>query len=301
MLVVVPTLLPGNEMLNGATRGNAPPRTDGMSAGTFAELGDGRCHFVDEGPRNGRVVLMIHGATVPAWEFDRLVPHLHAAGLRTVRADLYGHGRSARPRVAYDHALFVRQLCELLDLLGLDSGISLVGHSLGAALAARLLAAQPARFERAALGAPLVDYMANLPATRLLTWPVLGECLTAAYVVPMLRRRRRRHYRVIEDGRFVGLFMEQLREPGFGRALLSMFREGALGAQHDCYDALAALPHPLLIMRGCDDVIMTATQLDELATRLPAAHFVELAGTAHAFPLTHPELAVPALLDFLRG
>ena len=32
-----------------------------------------------EGPETGRLLLMIHGATVPHWEFDRLVPHLHKA------------------------------------------------------------------------------------------------------------------------------------------------------------------------------------------------------------------------------
>ncbi|MEQ8659202.1 MAG: alpha/beta hydrolase, partial [Gammaproteobacteria bacterium] len=251
--------------------------------------------------RDGRVVLLIHGATVPGWEFDRLVPYLHAAGLRTLRADLYGHGRSARPRAVYHHALFVRQLGELLDHLGLVRDISLVGHSLGAALAARLLVAQPARFERAVLGAPLVDYMANMPATRLLALPLLGECLVAGYVLPMLRRRRRRNYRVIEDGRFVGYFMEQLREPGFGRALLSMFRAGALGPQHDCYEMLAALPHPVLVLRGRDDAIMSAAQLGELRARLPAANVIELVDTAHAFPLTHPELAAPAIVRFLSG
>ncbi|MEQ8660979.1 MAG: alpha/beta hydrolase, partial [Gammaproteobacteria bacterium] len=56
--------------------------------GAFAALSDGHCHYADEGPRDGRVVLLIHGATVPGWEFDRLVPYLHAAGLRTLRADL---------------------------------------------------------------------------------------------------------------------------------------------------------------------------------------------------------------------
>ena len=63
-----------------------------------------------EGPETGRVLLMIHGATVPHWEFDQLVPHLHKANWQTLRMDLYGHGRSARPERGYTISLFTEQI-----------------------------------------------------------------------------------------------------------------------------------------------------------------------------------------------
>jgi len=75
-------------------------------------LSDGVCHYPVDGPSYGPAVLLIHGATVPAWELDRLVPFLTGAGYRTSRADLLGHGYSDRPRLKYELALFVRQLSQ---------------------------------------------------------------------------------------------------------------------------------------------------------------------------------------------
>ncbi len=264
----------------------------------FADLSDGLCHYRIDGPQDGPVILLIHGATVPAWEFDRLVPYLTRSGFRTVRADLYGHGYSDRPRMLYEHALFVRQLQELLDALAIETPVHILGHSLGAAVGARLIDVQPERFGSLVLAAPLLDFVANTPSARLLSYPLLGECLMPTYVMPMLVRRRTRRYRQIEDGRFVGKFKSQLRKPGYGRALLSLFRAGSLGDQSDCYRTLNLHGHPVLVVRGVDDVIVTADQVAELRALLPRAGYRELDGTAHAFIITHPEKIAPVVTDF---
>ena len=49
-----------------------------------------RVHFVDEGPKNGPVVLCLHGE--PAWSFlyRKMVPPLVAAGYRVVVPDFIG-------------------------------------------------------------------------------------------------------------------------------------------------------------------------------------------------------------------
>ena len=275
-------------------------RVRAPDADRYIELTEGRCHYRYDGPANGARVLLIHGATVPAWEFDRLVPWLHRAGYRTLRPDLFGHGYSDRPRVRYQHVLFVRQLFELIERLDIAGPMPIIGHSLGAALAARLIGHAPARFSGVVLGAPLVDYLASSPAARMLCKPMLGELLMSAYVVPMLRRRRRRNYRLIEDGRFVEKFMSQLEMPGFGRALLSMFRCGALGDQIDCYRELARLGHPTLLLTGARDAIVSDSQVAAVRALLPQAHFRQLADTAHAFMLSDPQLAAPHILDFLE-
>ena len=69
--------------------------------GRFLPLPSGLTYLVDEGQDQTGTIVLVHGATVPHWEFDRLVPHLRAAGLRVVRFDLYGHGLSDRPAVEY--------------------------------------------------------------------------------------------------------------------------------------------------------------------------------------------------------
>ncbi|MDQ1480312.1 MAG: haloalkane dehalogenase, partial [Actinomycetota bacterium] len=74
--------------------------------------GDGnqlRVHYLDEGPRDGNVVLLMHGE--PSWCFlyRKMIPPLVAAGLRCIAPDLVGFGRSDKPldRAAYTYARHV--------------------------------------------------------------------------------------------------------------------------------------------------------------------------------------------------
>lgn len=266
----------------------------------FLRLSDGLCHYRVEGPCDGPTILLIHGATVPAWEFDRLVPFLTNAGYRTLRPDLFGHGYSDRPRAIYEITLFVRQLSELLDALGINEPVYLLGHSLGAAVGALLAGRQPERFASLILAAPLLSYTDNMKAVRLLECPLLGELLMPVYVVPMLVRRRTRRYQAIEDGRFVAKFTSQLRKPGFGRALLSLFRSGSLADQSECYRTLKRQARPILMLRGSEDTIVTSSQIDVIRALIPRVIHREVEGTGHAFLLTHPEKVAPILIDFLE-
>jgi pimeloyl-ACP methyl ester carboxylesterase len=58
---------------------------------------DGRMHYVDEGPRDGRPVVMLHGN--PTWSFlyRNFIPPLVEAGHRAIALDHLGFGRSDKP------------------------------------------------------------------------------------------------------------------------------------------------------------------------------------------------------------
>ena len=183
---------------------------------------------------------MLHGATVPGWEFDRLVPYLHKTGFQTICPDLYGHGYSARPKKTLDHDFFVQQVLEFIAGLPVRKPLHILGHSLGAAIATRVTLALPDDIDNVVLLAPLLNFLAVNKSAKALAIPLLGEVLMPTYVMPALVRRRTERYQTIGDGRFVEKFKDQLRVPGFGGALLSMIRSGALGDQSHIYESLAA-------------------------------------------------------------
>ena len=266
----------------------------------FVQLRQGRCHFRFEGPERGPLMLLLHGATVPTWELDRIVPFFKREGFRTLQVDLFGHGYSACPRVPHDYSLFTDQIRDLLDALDIKDTIHVLGHSLGAIVASRLVMAEPRRFGALILVAPLLNYLENNPETRWLKIPVLGELLIPSLVLPMLQRRRTRSYQAIEDGRFVSLFRVQVELPGYGRSLLSLIRHGALGDQSDCYEALNALQNPVLMIRGTQDRILKAEQMQSILQLLPRAKFQEISNTGHPLLLTHPEMVAPHVLQFMH-
>jgi haloalkane dehalogenase len=107
-----------------------------------------RMAYVDEGPRDARPVLLLHGE--PSWSYlyRTMIPGLLAAGLRVVAPDLIGFGRSDKPAAREDYT-YARHVAWLESLvvghLDLD-GIVLFCQDWGGLLGLRLLAEHPERF-----------------------------------------------------------------------------------------------------------------------------------------------------------
>lgn len=103
------------------------------------------------GPESGRRVLALHGWLDNAATFDRLIPLL-PDGLRIVALDLPGHGLSDHkpPGTTYHFIDNVPEMFAAADVLGWDK-FTLLGHSLGGAIASILGGALPERIERLAL------------------------------------------------------------------------------------------------------------------------------------------------------
>jgi haloalkane dehalogenase len=111
-----------------------------------------RMHYVDEGPRNGPVVLMLHGE--PSWSYlyRHMIPVCVKAGQRVIAPDLIGFGKSDKPTRITDytyarHVAWVRDLIVKLDL----RDITLVCQDWGSLIGLRLAAENEERFGRIAL------------------------------------------------------------------------------------------------------------------------------------------------------
>lgn len=108
-----------------------------------------RMHYVDEGPRDGMPVLMLHGE--PSWSYlyRKMIPVFAAAGFRALAPDLVGFGKSDKPRRQSDysyqaHVDWLRDWIEALDL----KGVTLICQDWGSLLGLRLAAEHDARFAR---------------------------------------------------------------------------------------------------------------------------------------------------------
>jgi alpha-beta hydrolase superfamily lysophospholipase len=78
-------------------------------------------HYVDEGPREGPPVVLVHGNPTWAYLWRDFIPVLTAAGFRAIVPDHLGFGRSDKPDDAAlyripRHAERLEQLLESLDL-----------------------------------------------------------------------------------------------------------------------------------------------------------------------------------------
>jgi haloalkane dehalogenase len=108
-----------------------------------------RVHYLDEGPREGQVVLCLHGE--PSWSYlyRKMIPVFVGAGHRVVAPDLVGFGKSDKPASREDHtyARHVKWMKAVLEHLDLN-GITLVCQDWGGLIGLRLATENPDRFAR---------------------------------------------------------------------------------------------------------------------------------------------------------
>lgn len=136
-----------------------------------------RMHYVDEGPRDGQVILLLHGE--PSWSYlyRHMIPVLAQAGHRVIAPDLIGFGRSDKPAdmAAHSHSGHVAQIRSLVEQMNLHD-ITLFIQDWGGLIGLRVLAEVPERFAgvmAANTGLPAADGIQALigyPMFRLSLW-----------------------------------------------------------------------------------------------------------------------------------
>lgn len=114
-----------------------------------------RIHYHDQGA--GEVVIFLHGAGGGASGYSNFkgnYPVFAEAGYRCIVPDLLGYGLSSKPDIPqYDLDFFVAGVKGLVDALGLKK-VTLLGNSLGGAVALGYALAHPEDVQRLILMAP---------------------------------------------------------------------------------------------------------------------------------------------------
>ncbi|HEX6395048.1 MAG TPA: haloalkane dehalogenase [Acidimicrobiales bacterium] len=106
-----------------------------------------RMHYVDEGPRDGRVVLLLHGQPTWSYLYRKVIAPLVDAGLRAIAPDNIGFGRSDKLTEATDYT-FQRHVDWMHSFVtGLDLQESVVVvQDWGGPIGLSVLAREPDRF-----------------------------------------------------------------------------------------------------------------------------------------------------------
>jgi haloalkane dehalogenase len=137
----------------------------------YVEVDGLRVHYIDEGPRGGAPVLLLHGE--PSWSFlyRKMIPLISAAGHRCVAPDLIGFGRSDKPaaRGAYTYQRHVDWMRGVVDALDLRQS-TLVCQDWGGLIGLRLVAEHPQRFARVVAANTFLPTGDVAPGPAFLAW-----------------------------------------------------------------------------------------------------------------------------------
>jgi haloalkane dehalogenase len=147
------------------------PHYSMVSAGGLPPV---RMHYVDTGPADGEVVLLLHGQPTWSYLYRTVIPVLTAAGLRVIAPDHIGFGRSDKlvERTDYTLARHIEWLQSLISALDLR-GVTLVVQDWGGPIGLSALAADPDRFARV-VAANTVLHTADPSLAERLVWANYG-------------------------------------------------------------------------------------------------------------------------------
>ncbi|HEX5360113.1 MAG TPA: haloalkane dehalogenase [Fluviicoccus sp.] len=140
------------------------------------EGGSLRLHYLDEGPADAPVVLMLHGE--PSWSYlyRKMIPIVTAAGYRVIAPDLIGFGKSDKPskRTDYTYQRHVDWVRSLLRQLGLKD-MTLVCQDWGGLIGLRLVGEHPDWFARVVAANTMLPTGDHHPGEAFLKWQAFSQ------------------------------------------------------------------------------------------------------------------------------
>lgn len=271
--------------------------------GRFLQTRHGRVHYVDEGPRDGEVVLLVHGT--PSWSFEyrHLIPVL-ARTRRVIAVDHLGFGLSERPMdFPYTPEAHTEVLREVIDGLGLTR-FALAVHDYGGPIALPVAVGLPSRISSLVVMNTwfwsletdreflrLARFAASFVGRFLYRWfnASLRLIMPSAYA-----DRRKLTPRI--HGQYLGAFRSRddrvrvlwtlarslvTSSPSFGRIWDERARLGSI---------------PTLIVWGLGDGALKPYMLERVRAALPHARVETLSGVGH-WPQEEAPEEVARLLD----
>jgi pimeloyl-ACP methyl ester carboxylesterase len=271
-------------------------------AGRFIRLRDGVTHVEQAGPRGGPVVVLAAGFSVPAYIWDSLYQRLAGSGFRVVRYDYYGRGWSDRPDTRYDQALFVRQLADLLDSLGVRDPVHLAGLSFGGTVVTSFTEAHPDRVRSLIYVDPVFNAARPLPPqertaaawTRYMVEGGGTEAMATGQLEDFLHPERHPDW--------VTRYRIQQRFRGTRESLRRTRAEIAVAPpQAPLLRRLGATPRPVLVVWGRQDRTAPFDGSRALLAAMLRATLVPVDSAGHLPHLEQPGVVADAVVRFLRA
>ena len=276
-------------------RGRYPDGVDGIAA-RFISLRSGlRVRVVESGSSAGFPIVLVPGWGCGAWIFHDTMLPLAACGFRAIAVELRGHGFSDKPHSSDLYTLDSMRdhLIDILDALEISSA-GIIGHSMGAAVAAQVTVTSPERVRALALAAPVgFAGVRGMSLFRLITprvaIPFLSHLVTRTLIRMMLSvvygSLRRASSEDVEE------FYAPVKTPGGIVSLRHLLHE------FDWNRPYPRIRVPVMTIFGSEDVLSPASD----TARYEPAEALIVEGAGHVLFDEAPDLVGSALCKFFSA
>lgn len=273
------------KIMNNEARKNVP--------GQFIKLTGGVTHYETGGPDTGKVVILVHGFSVPYYIWDVTFDSLVKNGFHVVRYDEFGRGYSDRPHVKYDPVLYRTQLQDLIISLKLKTPVSLAGLSIGGPVVTDFAVNNPSLVDKLILVDPPYSSMK------------LNKSEFVANYEWALNHEKQANDQ-LKDFKYpdqfpgwVDKYKVQMHYKGFRHALISTRKNYYGDIQVSNYKRLDGLQKKVLLIWGREDTSVPFHFSDSIRKAVQVEFFpVDDAG--HLPHLEKPGLVNQKIISFLR-
>ncbi|HYH59724.1 MAG TPA: alpha/beta hydrolase [Thermoleophilaceae bacterium] len=267
--------------------------------GQIVELTGGDLHVKDEGDRDDPAVVLLHGYTASERWWDRVTPDLVRRGLRVIRFDLLGHGRSEMPRDGYAIEEQARRVADALEKLRVRRAV-VVGHSMGGNVASAMTELEPRVVRKLVIvGTPPREGYADLPLTAQISgWPVVGEL--ARRFAPDQVIAAGLDSAFADDVDVPDAFVDDLDRMTFSAYDKAGSASDDFQEERPASERVRDAGVPLLVIFGSEDEIVEPRAAQAWRKDVPAARVEMLRGAGHSPHWERPRQVVQMLLDYTR-
>ena len=262
-------------------------------SGQFIKLTDGITHYEAGGADSGKVIILVHGFSVPYYIWDATYDSLVRNGFYVVRYDEFGRGYSDRPRVKYDPLLYRTQLYDLISSLKLRTPVNLAGLSFGGPVVTDFAVNHP----------DLVDKLILVDPVYVSSRLDKSEWITN---YKMALNHKEQASDQLTDVKYpdsfpgwVDKYTVQMEYKGFRHALISTRKHYFGDITITNYKRLGSLQKKVLLIWGKEDVTVPFHFSDSIRKKV-VVDFFPVDDARHLPHLEKPGLVNQKIISFLR-
>ncbi len=267
--------------------------------GSYIQLTDGITHYELDGPDSGKVVVLVHGFSVPYYIWDSTYVKLVHEGYRVLRYDEYGRGYSDRPDKVYKASLLRRQLEELLAALKIQSVHAIAGLSFGGPVVTDFVIHHPSQVDKIILVDPFFPLESEKP-TKSFYPESLMEVKMALSPEDMVNGQLSDLKYPERFPQWTEQYKAQMQYKGFRHALISTrLHYASPETMRANYKELSELHKPILLVWGKEDNTTPFSSSDELR-KIITTEFMAVDAAAHLPHMEKASVVNERIYEFLK-
>lgn len=267
-------------------------------SGKIVSVSGGELEVVEQGPRSGSPIVLIHCFTCAINYWNGMIPRL-ARDHRVVAIDLLGHGGSEKPGSGYSVSNQADVIAEVLSKLGVRDA-EVVGHSLGGAVAVALAQQSPGLVNRVfIIDTPPTHEDSSLGLIAKLGFaPVIGEAFWR--IKPDFAVRKGLEVAFAPGFDIPDEFVEDVN-----RMTFSAYDDSASGfddyvTEESLGQRMRETNKPLMVIMGAEEQLIDepAKRLAEYRQAVPGAKTRLIAGAGHSPNVEKPAETSALVIGF---